>query len=89
VNQHRMQCSLLGFDEPPSFQLAFYPYHTPGAYSVHLAGPTGWPATRHEFGPAQNRHDLSSIVPGPARTVRRVGLGHGNRPTGFSMTRPV
>jgi hypothetical protein len=29
-------------------------------------GPTEWPATRHEFGPAHTRDDPSSNMPGPA-----------------------
>jgi hypothetical protein len=53
------------------------------------AGPTGWPTTRHENGPAQHQHGPASIVPGLAQPVRRVGLGHSNRPIGYRPTRPV
>jgi hypothetical protein len=62
-----------------------------GSYGidVHLGQAHRVAVTWHEFGSTQNWHDPASIVPGPARPIRRVGLGHRNRPTGFSMTRFV
>lgn len=62
---------------------------TSNVYMSIWSGPTVWPATRHEFGPAHTRHDPSRNVPGPPRPVSRVEWGQGIRPTLLSTTRPI